>query len=213
MDLATLSERIDSVCGGDRAFHDLRELVAALAEQSDADSDRKAVAAAARFLQDYICRVPYLCQVARTAANAVGLRDPMDRVLTAVVSYFDDENDVVPDRLGAVGLLDDAYCCMASLQRVSTHYRLQTGKFLFPEDLTPANRAVRSVLGQPYAAELDRIVANTLDAADIESAIQNLATPDKRLHLRAGHTIWNHDSAATPGAGDLQALEALIGRG
>ncbi|MGD8930736.1 MAG: hypothetical protein PVI22_17370, partial [Lysobacterales bacterium] len=144
--------------------------------------------------------------VAWTAAGTVGLEDEMQRIIEMVTSYWVEGDDVIPDELGAIGLLDDAYCSLSSLQAVSDHYRLQTGKHLFPNDLNAANRAVRRIIGEPYASELDRIVIRTMSETGIILALTALASEEKRLHLAANHTIWNHGPA---GREDLETLAGL----
>lgn len=180
----------------------------AVAGRNNQSPDQESLTTAAHFVLDYIRQVPYIIQVAWTAAGQIGLEEPMQKVLDAVTSYWERDDDVIPDSIGVIGLIDDAYCSLSSLQMVSDHYRMLTGKHLFPENLGPANISVRKLLGQPYASDLDKFVIETLNSAQIMPALQQLATPEKRLHLQAEHTIWSHDSIPkTPDS----ALADIIG--
>jgi hypothetical protein len=134
-------------------------------------------------------------KVAWTAACNVGLEPEMRRILEMVDSYWREGDDIIPDELGVVGLLDDAYCSMTSLQAVSDHYRLQTGKFLFPDDLSHANRAMRQIIGEPYASELDRIVVRTIRETGLVDTVTSMASEEKRLNFATNSTIWNHGPA------------------
>ena len=142
----------------------------------------------AQFVIAYIEQVPYMMKVAWTAACNVGLEPEMRRILEMVDSYWREGDDIIPDELGVIGLLDDAYCSMTSLQAVSDHYRLQTGKFLFPDDLSEANRAMRRIIGEPYASELDRIVAGFPDDANRATAVAELPVllPDDFVYPEGG---------------------------
>jgi hypothetical protein len=105
-----------------------------------------------------------------------------------------------------IGLLDDAYSSLVLLQAVSDHYRLLTGKHLFPDDLTAANRAMHEIIGEPYVSELDRLVTRTMKETRLVEAVKRLAGEEKRMHLDADSTIWNHGPA---GHLDLEGLEKL----
>ena len=145
-------------------------------------------------------------KIAWTAATNVGLEQAMLRVLAMVESYWLEGDDVIPDGLGVIGLLDDAYCSLSSLQAVSDHYRLQTGKHLFPDDLSQANRAMRRIIAEPYASELDRIVIRTMKETGLLEAVTALANEEKRLRLESNSTIWSHGPA---GRIDIAALARL----
>jgi uncharacterized membrane protein YkvA (DUF1232 family) len=147
-----------------------------------------------------------MMKVAWTAASNVGLQEEMRRILEMVESYWVEGDDLIPDGLGVIGLLDDAYCSLNSLQVVSDHYRLQTGKHLFPDDLTDANRAMRKIIGEPYASELDRIVIRAMKETGLIDAVTSLAEGEKRLNFASNSTIWSHGPA---GRIDLDGLDRL----
>ena len=138
--------------------------------------------------------------------RVVGLQSEMKLILETVQSYWVEGDDVIPDELGVIGLLDDAYCSMTSLQAVSDHYRLQAGKHLFPDDLTAANKAMRRIIGEPYATELDRIVLRTITETGLIEAVKAMAEEEKRLNFAANKTIWGHGAAGELDLSDLENL-------
>jgi len=154
----TIESMIAELCAGMDTDPDLLDLLAAVAEQRGVEPSPEDLEHGARFVLAYVEQVPYMMKVAWTAASSVGLEKEMRSILEMVESYWAEGDDVIPDDLGAIGLLDDAYCSLTSLQAVSDHYQLQTGKHLFPNDLSEANRVMRRIIGEPYASELDRIV-------------------------------------------------------
>jgi uncharacterized membrane protein YkvA (DUF1232 family) len=197
---------IAGVCVDAATEPELRDLLAVVAERQGVEASPQDLESGARFVFAYIEQVPYMMKVAWTAATNVGLEQEMRLVLAMVESYWAEGDDVIPDDLGVIGLLDDAYCSLNTLQAVSDHYRLQTGKHLFPDDLSAANRAMRRIIGEPYASELDRIVIRTMKETGLPEALTALANEEKRLHLQSNSTIWSHGPV---GHSDIAALTRL----
>jgi len=188
---------------------ELNDLLAVVAEREGVMAEPEDLALGARFVTTYIQQVPYMMKVAWTAALNVGLQSQMKKILQMVENYWIEGDDVIPDELGVIGLLDDAYCSLTSLQTVSDHYRQQTGKHLFPDDLGAANRAMRKIIGEPYASELDRIVIRTMTETGLIDAVQSMASEEKRLNFAANSTIWSHGPAGELDIHDLERLGLL----
>jgi hypothetical protein len=201
-----IESMIVRLCADASTEPELRDVLAVVAESCGAHPGDDDLAGGVQFVIAYIEQVPYMMKVAWTAACNVGLEPEMRKILEMVDSYWQEGDDIIPDELGVIGLLDDAYCSMTSLQAVSDHYRLQTGKHLFPDDLSDANRAMRRIIGEPYASELDRIVVRTLNETGLVETITSLAGEEKRLNLASNSTIWNHGPA---GRIDISSLAAL----
>lgn len=185
---------------------DLYELLIAVAERQGAQPGRLELSRGANFVYNYIEQVPYLLAVAWTSARNVGLEEEMASILKMVESYWIEDDDVIPDTLGIVGLLDDAYCSLSSLQVVSDLYRMQSGKHLFPDDLTAANRIMRKIIGEPYSTELDGIAAKAITDADVRESVKALANPEKQRLLESQATIWNHGPVSELPVNQLSGL-------
>jgi uncharacterized membrane protein YkvA (DUF1232 family) len=204
-----IESMITELCAGASTDPELHDLLAAVAEQRGVAAAADDVARGARFVVAYIEQVPYMMKVALTAAATVGLEPEMRRILEMVESYWAEGDDIIPDGLGVIGLLDDAYCSLTSLQAVSDHYQLQTGKHLFPNDLSEANRAMRHIIGEPYASELDRMVIRTMKTTGLIDAVKSLASEEKRFNFAANSTIWSHGPAGRVDIDDLVKLGIL----
>lgn len=174
------------------AATDLKELLAVVAEREGAKPDHAELARGASFIYSYIEQVPYMLTIAWTSAKSVGLEAEIESILGMVESYWIEDDDVIPDNLGIIGLLDDAYCSLLSMQTMSDFFQLQTGKFLFPDDLTAANTIMRKIIGEPYATELDNIVSKVVLDANVKQAVKLLASPEKQQLFVSNATIWNH---------------------
>jgi len=188
------------------AESELHDLLVVVAERSGKDATREDIERGFRFVRGYIELVPYMMKVAKTAASAVGLEDQMERVLAMVKSYWEQPDDFIPDHLGIIGLLDDAYCSLSSLQTVSDHFQLQTGKYLFPDDLSDANKAMRKIIGEPYSSDLDRLVLRTMQESRLVETLKKMSSAEKQLSFANQSTIWNHGPAGKVDIRDLAGL-------
>lgn len=196
-------------CGDSNATGELHDLLAVIAERNGIEPEIEELERATRFVVAYIEQVPYMLKVARTAAGNVGLQAEMERILEMVRSYWLQDHDIIPDQLGIIGLLDDAYCSLTSLQAVSDHFLLQTGKYLFPDDLTAANRVMRKIIGEPYVSDLDRFVTGAVNEAGVMQAVKALASEDKQQYFANQANIWNHGPAGEMPVASLGGLGLL----
>ncbi len=206
MDTSQIEAMIAKQCDETHCQTELHDLLAAVAERHGMTAQADDLEIGTRFVLGYIKQVPYMMKVARTAASNVGLEDEMEQILKMVESYWLEGDDVIPDELGVIGLLDDAYCSLSSLQTVSDHYQLQTGKYLFPDNLSSANRAMRKIIGDPYATDLDRIVITTMQQTGLIEAMRSFASEEKQLDFSNHSTIWNHGPAGNMETDDLAGL-------
>lgn len=185
---------------------DLRRLLIVVAERHGAQPDTLELAHGSSFICNYMEQVPYLLTVAWTSARNVGLEAEVKSILEMVESYWIEDDDVIPDSLGIIGLLDDAYCSLSSMQSLSDLYRMQTGKHLFPDDLTAANKIMRKIIGEPYTSELDEIVKKAVADAHVKDAVKLLASPEKQELLDKQATIWNHGPVSELPVSQLSGL-------
>lgn len=209
MNTAQIESIIAEQCDGKYCETELHELLAVVAERHGRSAQKADLDNGTHFILGYIKQVPYMLKVAWTAAGNVGLKDEMEQILEMVQTYWLEGDDVIPDDLGVIGLLDDAYCSLSSLQAVSDHYQLQTGKYLFPDNLSSANKVMRKIIGEPYATDLDRIVITTMQQTGLIEAMRAFASEEKQLNFSNHSTIWNHGPAGNMETEDLAGLGLL----
>ena len=185
---------------------DLQKLLKTVAERQGANPDKAELAHGLSFVYNYLEQVPYLLTVAWTSARNVGLEKEVTSILQMVESYWIEDDDVIPDSLGIFGLLDDAYCSLSSMQALSNLYRMQSGKHLFPDDMTAANEVMGKIIGEPYIAQLDELVGNAIRDARVEEAVKWLASPEKQKLLDSQATIWNHGPVSQLPVNQLKGL-------
>ena len=206
METAKIQSIIADQFADPRSVMDLHKLLSEFAERAGANPDEKTLAQGSYFICNYIEQVPYLLTVAWTSTKNVGLETEFKHILEMVESYWVEDDDVIPDNLGIIGLLDDAYCSLSSMQTLSDLYRMQSGKHLFPDDLTAANKIMRKIIGEPFATELDEIVSQAVAAARVREAVASLASPEKQQLLDSQATIWNHGPVSESSVSQLSGL-------
>jgi len=192
MNTARIQNIITNQFADPKSALDLQELLKVVAERHNAKPSAMDLAHGWSFIYNYLEQVPYLLTVAWTSARNVGLENEVTSILNMVESYWVEDDDVIPDSLGIFGLLDDAYCSLSSMQSLSDLYRMQSGKHLFPDDLTEANKAMRKIIGEPFTTELDELVDKAISDARVEDAVKSLASPEKQRLIDSQATIWNH---------------------
>ena len=206
METARIQKIISEHFADANAASDLRKLLKEVASKEGVDPGNRELAQGSGFVYDYIEQVPYMLTVAWTSARNVGIETEVQQILRMVESYWIEDDDVIPDNLGIFGILDDAYCSLSSMQAVSDLYRKQTGKFLFPDDLTSANRIMRKIIGDPYTTQLDEIVSKAVAEAHVNDAVKLLASPEKQQLIDSQATIWNHGPVSELPVDQLRGL-------
>ena len=206
MDTAQIQNIISNQFADPQSALDLQKLLKVVAERQGAQPNAMDLVHGSSFIYNYLEQVPYLLTVAWTSARNVGLETEVTSILKMVESYWIEDNDVIPDSLGIFGLLDDAYCSLLSMQTLSDLYRAQSGKHLFPDDLTAANMVMRKIIGEPYIAELDALVDKAIADAQVEDAVKWLTSPEKQQLLDSQATIWNHGPVSQLPVSQLKGL-------
>jgi hypothetical protein len=206
MNTAQIQKIISDQFADPQSAKDLQKLLKEVAERQGAQPDALELAHGSSFIYNYLEQVPYLLTVAWTSAKNVGLETEVTSILKMVESYWIEDDDVIPDNLGIFGLLDDAYCSLSSMQSFSDLYRMQSGKHLFPDDLSAANDIMRKIIGEPYISQLDKLVNEAIADARVAEAVKWLASPEKQQLLDSQATIWNHGPVSQLPVSQLKGL-------
>ena len=115
------------------------------------------------FIAQYVQYVPHLLQQGIAAAGQLGIGGQMGQMMAQLEAYWREENDLIPDDLGLMGITDDAYATLFLLQSLSDTCKMTLGRAILAEDVTAANNVIaRVVLGEPIAGTLQQRVAVTL---------------------------------------------------
>jgi len=126
------------------------------------------------FLREYVEHAPALLDQMRLVAREEGLSDEAEPLIEAAGAYFLAPLDVIPDRFGLLGLLDDAYLTHRLVERCNEAHRAKTGKNMLPDGLDQANELVRELIGEPQASLLDSAVDNTMEDPKLRRVLDGL---------------------------------------
>lgn len=145
-------------------------------------------------VQEYINHIPALIDETIKEAKKSGIYNQIQHVLKAVEDYFLAPVDVIPDHLGLLGLLDDAYLGHSLMQSLSDSYKMQTGKALLSADMKGMNTFMRGLIGEPHASMLDAGVANVLNGPTIQQSMTALLNAGSNFNMSGPDPVWGNAS-------------------
>jgi hypothetical protein len=126
------------------------------------------------FVKAYILMVPIVLDYVYLAAQKNGILGSFQPIFDAVFSYWATEADIIPDRFGLAGICDDAYLSLSSMQNLSERIIPGTSTRLLQLDTKQANATMRSLIGEPYASQLDLGLAQTLGTQSFQNIFSAL---------------------------------------
>lgn len=126
------------------------------------------------FMISYVAETPDLLDTAYQIASEQGIGTEIQTIFNTLFNYWAEKHDFIPDNLGLIGIVDDAYLSRMLIESVSTLHAQQTGKTLISIDLGPANRLMRELIGEPTASQLDGLVSQAVASQQIQSSLQGL---------------------------------------
>ncbi len=132
------------------------------------------VRGAVEFVVEYVEHVPAYLRDGLEAARLAGREAEMSEVIREATEYWLTESDIIPDRLGLLGILDDAYYSLTLMQAVSDRHEDEIGRPLFSRNLKAANASIRNLIGEPAASQIDMFVGTRLDADPMAQMVRAL---------------------------------------
>lgn len=150
-----------------RLANNMREV----ARRNGADPNPQDVEGGVACVREYIEHVPYYLEQATNAARQAGLGAEMAQMVSELEAYWFEANDLIPDHLGMMGLMDDAYACLMLLQSLSEYTQATLGRPLLQQNLSQINLAIRQLIGEPVATQLDQRVGITVANAMMQRVI------------------------------------------
>lgn len=145
------------------------------------------------FVSEYIEHAPALMTLIEDATANYDEQENVRPILDATEEYFLAAEDIIPDRLGLVGLLDDAYLTHSLMQAISDRVKSHTGKSLLPMEPHADNAFIRRLIGEPFASILDERVAATLAGPSLQENIHKITIVLSQLNLASGpDPIWGY---------------------
>ncbi len=166
------------------------------------------VEGAVNFVREYVEHVPAYLRDGLEAARLAGRENEMSEVIREATTYWVTESDIIPDRLGLLGILDDAYYSLTLMQSVSDRHEEESGRPLFSRNLRAANTSIRNLIGEPAASQIDMYVGTRLNADPMTQMVRALTAMSSHrgaFPIPVGETIWGEHSTE-------EVVKARLGR-
>lgn len=174
MGVPQIMKQIEAAVTEERRSHRLRNVMIQVAQMYGRNPTEKELEEAVQFVIEYINHVPLLLLTMRGAAIKLGAQKSIDPLLDGCEQYWDQGFDIIPDHLGLLGYMDDAYYVMSIIQGITERHRQADGKPLLGFELTPMNQTMRGLIGEPHATILDTAVASVIAAPGLQALLQGL---------------------------------------
>jgi hypothetical protein len=152
----------------------MRERIAQLSTGNGQALPAQAQAQIVAVVHGYVMGTVDLLDACADAAARAGVAQFVMPLLDLSGRYFLTPQDYVPDGLGLLGLLDDAYLARHLLAQISALYQQNTGIALIPVPLAADNTIVRALIGEPLASRLDQEVASTIQSAIVQANMSQM---------------------------------------
>jgi uncharacterized membrane protein YkvA (DUF1232 family) len=192
MQTNTIREMIKAGVTIERQTGNLRNALEGLAQIRGVHLNSEQMSGVIQFIRQYVEHAPALMDEIESAAKEAGIYNQIEHILDAAVQYFLAPVDLIPDHLGLLGLVDDAYLAHRMVQSLSDNYQEKTGNSLVPLNLTKANMFIRGIIGEPHASMLDQAVSTTINSPSIQQSMMNLFQTGSMINLQGPDPIWGN---------------------
>lgn len=148
-----------------------------------------------RFINQYIEHVPRLVDALSEAAEQTEMLGEVAPLINFIEDFFIYGSNVPIEKRGLEELLDEAYLAHRLVEEVNDRYMVEAKAPLLTLDMTTANLIVHSLIGEPFANELDEVAMEASGAVmqnrrltDSESFRRNAEEQRMRMWTEA----WTH---------------------
>lgn len=157
-----INKMIESAISDEEKTGRLASTVKEVARQNGVNLTVQQVNDVISFVKDYIRHIPLYIDDALALAQRTGIKREIEQMIRELEAYWYEMHDVIPDHLGLMGVLDDAYASMSLLQQVSDYCKTTSGHAILSQDWSHANQYMRNLIGEPAASVIDQRVGITI---------------------------------------------------
>lgn len=118
----------------------------------------EALASLYEFVLRYIEQVPQMLEDLHQGAVEAGLLRYVSPILEVVEDFFLAPPKELKAQTGLLALMDRSFLAHRLFEEVNDSYIMRVGQPLIPFDMTMSNVIVHSLIGEPFANELDQLV-------------------------------------------------------
>jgi hypothetical protein len=110
------------------------------------------------FVVRYIEQVPQMLEDLHQGAVEAGLLNYVSPILEVVEGFFMVPPKELDERSGLAALMNEAFLAHRLFEEVNDTYIMRVGQPMIPFDMTMSNVIVHSLIGEPFANELEQVV-------------------------------------------------------
>ncbi len=194
MDTQVIRKLIKEAVTIENQYEYLREAIIEFAGLRGMSRNEAAINDCQRFIIQYIEHIPDLLDHINSVAIEKGVSNEVLPILNSAEKYFLNPIDIIPDRWGLLGRMDDAYLTHCLIQSLSDRYKARTGNSLVPVDLKEANKMVRALIGEPQAGMLDEAIQEALGESSVNQSLEDLLSLVPGIDVSGPDPIWGDAS-------------------
>ena len=110
------------------------------------------------FVIRYIEQVPQMLEDLHQGAVEAGLLNYVSPILEVVEGFFMAPPKELNEESGLAALMDEAFLAHRLFEEVNDTYIMRVGQPMIPFDMTMSNVIIHSLIGEPFANELEQVV-------------------------------------------------------
>lgn len=110
------------------------------------------------FVVRYIQQVPQMLEDLHQGAVEAGLLNYVSPILEVVEGFFMAPPKELEEQTGLAALMDEAFLAHRLFEEVNDTYIMRVGQPMIPFDMTMSNVIIHSLIGEPFANELEQVV-------------------------------------------------------
>lgn len=133
--------------------------------------DENPVSCLVEFVVAYIENVPSFIEAVREITHQAEIQDYAEPYLQLAEDYFLKPPEIVAGHVGLEELMDEAYLAHRLMEEVNDRFMIRSSIPLVPMDMTVSNLIVHSLIGEPFANELDEAVQYTVERTMIKEHV------------------------------------------
>lgn len=178
---------ISKTVRNERTTHNFAKLVKMVARENGKNLTNEQADGITEFVIQYVESVPALIEQGVREAPKLGIQNEMNQMMLELETYWIQEQDLVPDSLGLIGITDDAYASLYLLQALSDYCLSMYNRPLMKIGFTDSNKFVRELLGNNIAAVLEQRVQATIG----NNMVNNIFTQAYQKIFNSGFAFNN----------------------
>lgn len=121
------------------------------------------------FVITYIEHVPQFLEAARAITQEAHIAEHAEPYFQVAEDFFLKPPEIVAGHIGLDELMDEAYLAHRLIEEVNDQFMVHAGIPLIPMDMTLSNLIVHSLIGEPFANELDEAVEYTVQRSALNA--------------------------------------------